>query len=259
MPVRSAPSPSLVAAVTLATFALATNLQALLSRTGFYADWYRTYPFYVPEGLKSTLQILLVVTVTAALHRRGPRGTADELGLARPVLPALALALVATAPLLVGLAVLARRVDPAFAPAEVVYTAGYSSFAEDLVYTGFAVQQLYRRAGWPFWVAVLGVALTFGLGHVGKGRTLLEMAGLFVFTGVGLAAFAWLFVAWGDNLWVPVAMHVLIDLWWALFGAGETAVAGGPIPLVLTGVSIALALAFTVRHQRAGRTSAVPA
>jgi hypothetical protein len=31
--------------------------------------WYRSYPIYVPEGLKTTLPILLVVTVTAALVR----------------------------------------------------------------------------------------------------------------------------------------------------------------------------------------------
>jgi membrane protease YdiL (CAAX protease family) len=244
--------------VTLATFALATNLQELLSQAGFYGEWYRRYPFYVPEGVKTTLQILLVVAVTAALHRRGVRGTAAELGLTRPVLPALALALVATAPLLVGLALRARRVDPAFAPAEVFYTAGYSSFAEDLVYTGFAVRQLHRRAGWPFRLAVLGVAVTFGLGHVEKGRTLAEMAALFAFTGAGLAAFAWLFLAWGDNLWVPVAMHVLLDLWWAVFGAGSTAIAGGPVPMALAGVSVAAALALTLVHRRPGRTPAGP-
>jgi hypothetical protein len=239
-----------VAVVTLLTFALGTNLQGLLARTAFYVDLYRRYPFYVPEGLKTTLQIALVLVVTALLHRRGARGTADELGLARPFRPAVALALLSTLPLLVGLALIARRVDPAFAPAEVFYTALYSSFAEDLLYTGFAVRQLYRRAGWPFWIAVLGVAVTFGLGHVEKGRTLGQMAGLFAFTGAGLATFAWLFVEWGDNLWVPVSMHVLLDFWWALFGAGATAVAGGPIPMALTVASVALAIALTVRRRR---------
>ena len=104
---------------------------------------------------------------------------------------------------------------------------------------------------------MLAVAVTFGLGHVEKGRTLAQVAGLFAFTGVVLAAFAWLFVAWGDNLWVPVSMHVLLDLWWALFGAGKTAVAGGPLPMVLAGASVALALALTVRRRRlAGGTGA---
>jgi membrane protease YdiL (CAAX protease family) len=240
----------IVAVGTLLTFALAANLQELLAKTAFYADWYRRYPFYIPEGFKTTVQIGLVVAVTAALHRRGGRGTADELGLARPMLPAAAFAFLATSPLLIGLAILTRRIDPTFATAEVFYTAVYSSFAEDLVYIGFAVRQLHRRAGWPLWVAVLGVAITFGLGHIEKGRTVVQMVGLFAFTGAGLAVFAWLFTAWGDNLWVPVAMHILLDLWWAVFGVGETAVAGGPVPMVLAGASVALAIGLTVARRR---------
>lgn len=239
-----------VAVVTLLTFALATNMQDLLARTAFYVDWYRRYPFWVPEGLKTTLQIALVVAVTLALHRRGARGTADELGIAPPALPAFRFAFLATLPLLGVLALLTRRLAPDFAPAEAFYTVVYSSFAEDLVYTGFAVRQLHRRAGWPFWLAVLGVAVTFGLGHIEKGRTVAQMAGLFVFTGAGLAVFAWLFVAWGDNLWVPVAMHVLIDLWWALFGAGKTAVAGGVAPMAATVASVVLAITLTMERRR---------
>jgi membrane protease YdiL (CAAX protease family) len=248
-----------VAVVTLLTFALATNLQDLLARTAFHADWYRRYPFWVPEGLKTTLQVVLVVAVTLALHRRGARGTADELGLARPVVPAFTFAFLATLPLLLGLAYLARRLAPDFAPAEAFYTVVYSSFAEDLVYTGFAVRQLYRRAGWPFWLAVLGVAITFGLGHVEKGRTLAQMAGLFAFTGIGLAVFAWLFIAWGDNLWVPIAMHMLIDFWWALFGAGTNAVAGGVAPMAMTAASVVLAITMTLeRRRRATLTRGTP-
>lgn len=267
MPPTTAPPSSIeprlprvaIAVVTLLTFALATHLQELLSLTEFYRSWYERYPFYVPEGLKTTLQIALVLTVTGALYRGGPGGVAAELGLTRPVIPAFTVALIATTPLLVGLA-LTRRVDPKFAPVEVFYTAGYSSFAEDLVYTGFAVRQLYRRARWPFWLAVLGVAVVFGLGHVEKGSTLGQMAGLFAFTAVGLALFAWMFTQWGDNLWVPVSLHLLLDLWWAVFAAGDTAVSGGWVPMALAAASVGVAVALTLRRRQQGRalSAAVP-
>jgi membrane protease YdiL (CAAX protease family) len=236
----------------LGVFALAVSLQELLGQTGFYRAWYARHPFWVPEGFKTTLQIVLVLLATHLLYRRGARGTAEALGLARPLRPALGLALVSTAPLVGALAV-AHRPQAAALSAEVFYTAFYSSFAEDLVYIGFAVRGLHRRAGWPLWLAVLAVALVFALRHVWRGRTVPAALGIFAITGAGLALFSWAFMAWGENLWVPVTLHALIDFWWALFGGGETALTAGALPLAGLVASGAVALVLTLRRQRRAR------
>jgi hypothetical protein len=58
--------------------------------------------------------------------------------------------------------------------------------------------------------------------------------------------FAWLFIEWNDNLWLPVGMHFLMNFYWDLFNVSDTAIGGFMLnlPRVLT---IALSVIFTIR------------
>jgi membrane protease YdiL (CAAX protease family) len=123
-----------------------------------------------------------------------------------------------------------------------------SPFIEEIEFRGFGVRQLQRETGWPFWAVVWPSALLFGYGHVEHGQSLQEMAGLFFLTGAGGVTFAWLVYRW-QNLWVAVALHICMKLWWELFSVAKTAI-GGWFPFMLQNLTMLLAIFITLYRTR---------
>lgn len=70
-------------------------------------------------------------------------------------------------------------------------------------------------------------------------------------TSIGGAFFSWLLVQW-NNLWVPLAMHLFMNLWWDLFGVGNTAL-GGWFSFSLQLGTMLFAVALTLYIKRAKR------
>ena len=229
------------AIVTIGVLVATTYAQKILGTFAFYRGLYRVFPFFVPETLKNLLEIGLCLAALRWL--RGARGSdaERELGLRAPILPALGLAIAATSPMLVGFAL--TRASSGLSVPAIVYLTLFAPFTEELVSRGFGFGLLYRRAGWPFWAAVLLVAVLTGLAHVEKGQSTREIASLFFLTGAGAVSFSWLYRRWG-NLWVPFALHFAMNLWWEVFDVSKT-VLGGWFPLLLQTVSIAIAIAIT--------------
>jgi membrane protease YdiL (CAAX protease family) len=93
-------------------------------------------------------------------------------------------------------------------------------------------------------VVVWSSALLFGYGHVEQGQSLPEMVGLFFLTGAGGVTFAWPVHRW-QNLWVAVALHICMNLWWELFSVAKTAV-GGCFPFMLQNLTMLLAIFITL-------------
>ncbi len=50
------------------------------------------------------------------------------------------------------------------------------------------------------------------------------MLGVTGITTLGGAFFAWLFVRWNDNLWVPIGVHLFLNAWWELFAVSQNAI-----------------------------------
>lgn len=120
--------------------------------------------------------------------------------------------------------------------------------AEEVLFRGYLFRQLYRRAEWGLVTSVLVTAVVFGLLHLrnlisgGNWTEMLLQVGI---TSAGGAFFAWLFVRWGDNLWVPIGMHTFMNFWWELFGVGATAVGSRSANVApLAAVATAIVLTF---------------
>ncbi|HKN37031.1 MAG TPA: CPBP family intramembrane glutamic endopeptidase [Terriglobales bacterium] len=129
-----------------------------------------------------------------------------------------------------------------------------SSLVEEIEFRGFGVRQLQRGTRWPFWVVAWPSALLFGYGHIEQGQSLQEMTGLFFLTGAGGVTFAWLVYRW-QNLWVAVALHICMNLWWELFSVARTAI-GGWFPFMLQNLTMLLAIFITLYRTRS-RVAAV--
>ena len=241
---RSIPLTLLVVAV----FAVAARLQAVLVLVPAYRDLYDRHRFFVPETLKSLLEIALVALAVVLVHRLRLGAAARELGFRRPVAWPLVMALLATLPMAVVFFFTAG-VRPELPAAEIAYLALLSPLAEEVVFRGFAFRQLHRRAGWGFWPSVLVTALVFGLVHVEGGRSMAQIAGIFLVTAVGGALFAWLFTVWGDSLAAPFALHAAMNLCWQLFAVGESALAGW-LPTALQATTALSAIGITLLLRR---------
>jgi hypothetical protein len=92
----------------------------------------------------------------------------------------------------------------------------------------------------------------FGIGHLYQGNDLLSALGAFGLTALGSLWFSWLLVAW-DSLWVPIGLHVLLNLYWELFTNDQTAVGDG-LSNLFRGLVIALSIVLTLRLRRSAIT-----
>ena len=238
-----APRPRSIALITGAVLIIASYTHEIISRVPQYQWLHSHRPFYVAESLDKIGGAAVCLLAVWLIYRTGLHGISGELGLSAPVFPAIAFALVASSPMLIGFAI-TRSLTPHIEILPLLFLTVLSPLVEEIEFRGFGVRQLQRGTGWPFWVAVWPSALLFGLGHVEQGQSLQEMAGLFFLTGAGGVTFAWLVYRW-QNLWVAVALHICMNLWWELFSVAKTAI-GGWFPFALQNLTMLLAIFVTL-------------
>jgi len=185
----------------------------------------------VPEGVHTAIYVLgcLLLAVGGTRLAGIPKPIA-HLGLLKMDLRGIAVAFGGSLPMLVGL-LLAAPTAPVLDLHLIWAKAVQPGVIEELVFRGFAFGLLYQRARWSFPAAMLITGAAFGCAHlpgaIVSGQ-LDQAVGTTLITGVGGCWFAWLFVRWGQCLWVPITTHVSMNLWWTLFTAGPTAAGGGP-------------------------------
>ena len=225
-PVDAAPASRprwLLALVTLVAFVLIDNVRHVFYRSDAYLRIAHASPAAGVSVWKAA-QVVLTVLVVMATYRIDVRGAARELGLGPRVGQSLALAFVITLPMLLLVALATRSLAPDLNGAVLIRTAVASAVSEELLYRGYLFRQLYRRAGWPFWLAALVNALPFAAGHLyqAEGRGLAGFAEVMAYMSVVAAFTAWVFTRWGDDTWLLIGVHGLANLWWALFVGDDT-------------------------------------
>jgi membrane protease YdiL (CAAX protease family) len=236
-----------ITVITFAVLIVASYAHEIGSRVPVYG-WLHTHrPFYVAESIDKIGGASVCLLAVWLMYRNGIRGISRELGLSAPVLPAIAFALIASSPMLIGFAI-TRSLTPHIQLLPLLFLTVLSPFIEEIEFRGFGVRQLQRGTGWRFWAVVWPSALLFGYGHVEQGQSLQEMAGLFFLTGAGGVTFAWLVYRW-QNLWVAVALHICMNLWWELFSVAKTAI-GGWFPFMLQNLTMLLAIFITLYRTR---------
>ncbi len=179
----------------------------------------------------------------------GTQGVWKRLGLAKGLPEGLLYGFLFTVPMLLGFIFIGEPKFDSWSLEMVVVSALLPGFFEELYYRGFVFGELYKRAGWGFLLAAAFNGLVFGLSHIWQGNTLGQTIGVFFVTFSGAAWFAWLYVEWRNNLWVPITLHVLMNLYWALFAIESNAL-GGVGANIFRGITIALSVIFTLRRKK---------
>jgi uncharacterized protein len=244
----------LYSVVVLAVLYILYDAQAWLVRIPAYRHLYHGHPFYVPEGIKTSLQILVCLVAVALSLGKNSRRTFTELGLDRGFSKGLLFGFVATVPFFIGLAITHHFGKIVWQ--NIFYLAFFAPFAEELLIRAYGFGQLHRRCGWPLWLAMLLTAALFGWGHVEQGGNFREALALFLMLGTGGVFFAWFYYRW-DSIWFPFTVHALMNFYWELFSISKTAL-GGWFPFALQWITILCAALLTwkvTRKQSAAQVS----
>lgn len=176
-----------------------------------------------------------------------------QLGLHGPVARGFTFGLIATIPMALAAIVSGPRLPDLD---DLVGSVLLGPFAEEVLFRGFLFTVLWRRARWPWPVALAISSIAFGLAHM----TSFYVRGALALGG---ALFGWVYYRWG-NLWPAIGLHACMNLWWDLSRGVDNRVM---FELDAAGIAQALAMVLAValtlragspRTQMEGRALARP-
>ena len=216
----------------------------------------------MPDGLAFALYLggglLPIALALRVVHRLPWRELPRELGFDRSPWTGLGAALLLTAPMVLGFALLepGLRLEPTelavvrqrpFAFVEAWAGAG---LVEETLFRGFLFRQLVRRANWSDGRAMAACGLLFGLLHIpaNRGAPAGELAAAAAITAVGGAAFCWFLREWDWTLWFVIGWHAFVNLWWMAGDGGGTT--GHPRANALRLLVVALTVGVTMNRRR---------
>src|SRR5690606_8630723 len=124
-----------------------------------------------------------------------------------------------------------------------------AGFMEELYFRGFLFGQLFKKTNLGFIPSIFFDALIFAFGHLHQSQDINELIGIFMITAACAVLFAWLYVEWNFNLWIPIMTHTFMKLWWVLFEYDNTAL-GGLKASLFRSLTILTAILFTILYKK---------
>jgi membrane protease YdiL (CAAX protease family) len=175
----------------------------------------------------------------------------QNLGLDKSIIKGFIFALVCTLPMYIGFCVIFEfntnlKLDTILIG---VVSAG---FFEELYYRGFLFGLPFRKTKLGFILSVFFGALYFGFLHLYQSTVFNEMMAIFLITFLGGILFAWVYAEWNFNIWVPVFLHMLMNLAWEIFSVSDNAL-GGIYSNVFRFMTIGLVIILTVIYKKRKR------
>ncbi|HNS13194.1 MAG TPA: type II CAAX endopeptidase family protein [Bacteroidia bacterium] len=176
----------------------------------------------------------------------GFKNILKELCLDKNILIGLVFSLVAVSPMLISSAFIGK-VNNEMSLTTLLHKSLFAGFMEEVLFRGFLFGILFRRMRWGFIPASVLGAIIFGLSHLYQGSGISELTGIFLVTFIGSAWFAWLFIEWKENLWIPIFLHVFMNFSWTFFNVSENAL-GGVYTNIFRIITIALTVIATILY-----------
>jgi len=149
----------------------------------------------------------------------------ESLGLKGNIIRGIVLGFLGALPMLLGYA-LSFKFNSEITVTKIFIGSICAGFFEELYYRGFLFGILYRNTKLGFFPSIILCALIFGSVHLYQSEEFGTMIGIFFTTFMGAGLFAWLYAEWNFNLWVPISLHLFMNLFWDLFDVSGNALGG---------------------------------
>jgi hypothetical protein len=194
------------------------------------------------------LLVGLPIFVTTWLIK--PKGSLfEKLGFRANPWVGLAFAVLCTLPMFLGYAYLAGGFARGLSITVLVADNILAGVFEETYFRGFLFGLLYRKTPLGFLPAIALCSILFASGHLYQSTDPRVLFGILATTFMGSVWFAWLYVEWGYNIWVPMCLHSLMDTSWYLFDAGHNAM-GGMSANVFRVTTVLLSIVVTIIYKR---------
>lgn len=161
-------------------------------------------------------------------------------------------AFICTLPMFIGYAYLAGGLVSGLSVTVLIADNLLAGFFEEIYFRGFLFGQLFRNSRLGFLPSILLCSALFASVHLYQSTDPMVLFGILSTTFFGSILFAWLYVEWGYNIWVPISLHSLMNTSWYIFGTGENAL-GDIGANVFRLVTIVLAISLTILYKRRTR------
>ena len=200
--------------------------------------------------LSSFLTILIIglPLFISVLIINKPKFFFESLGLNKSITKASLFALICTLPMLIGYFIIFDY-DSSKTWHDVLRGAIIAAFIEELFFRGIFFGQIYRFTQIGFIPSILYGAIIFASFHLYQSQDFLTLIGIFIATFLGAVLFAWAYIEWNNNLWVPIFLHLFMNLFWMLFSAGDNAM-GGVYANIFRILTIVLIILLTIVYKK---------
>jgi membrane protease YdiL (CAAX protease family) len=172
----------------------------------------------------------------------------ESLGLNKSITKGSLFSLICTLPMLIGYSIV-FELNSEITWNEILRGAIIAAFVEELYFRGILFGQIYRFTKIGFIPSILYGAIIFASLHLHQSQDLLTLIGIFASTFLGAILFAWAYIEWKNNLWVPIFLHLFMNLFWMLFSAGENAL-GGVYSNIFRILTIVLIIFLTIIYKK---------
>ncbi|WP_313552872.1 CPBP family intramembrane glutamic endopeptidase [Sphingobacterium multivorum] len=172
----------------------------------------------------------------------------EKFGLKGSFLQGLSFGIIATLPMFLGYALVFtfnRKIDPN----TLLINSVSSGFFEEVIFRAYFFGLVYRYTRLGFIPSILATSFLFAILHLYQSQDLGELALIFCTTFFGSILFSWLYAEWSFNLWIPIALHVLMNLAWMIFDVADNA-AGNGWSNFFRFLTIFIAIISTIVHVR---------
>lgn len=161
----------------------------------------------------------------------------------------LGFAAICTLPMFAGYAYMAGGLSSGLSVSLLLANDLAAGVFEETYFRGFLFGQLFRNTRLGFVPTIILCSVLFASVHLYQSADPKVLIGILSTTFLGSVLFAWLYVEWGYNIWIPMCLHSLMDISWDLFSAGPNAL-GGLGANVFRLVTVVLAISLTVLYKR---------
>ena len=228
-----------------------------LNKYGFSKLYHLLTNLTHAKSLSFVMAYLTVgIPVFIALVWMHKKEAIESVGIQKNPLVPLLFAIACTAPMFIGYGI-AGEINTDLKPIHIVSGVICAGFFEELFFRGFLFGQIHRYSRLGFIPAISLGALLFASVHLYQSQDPAVLIGIFMTTLLGAVFFAWVYVEWNYNLWVPIFLHMLMNLSWALFEVAENAYGNNYANIFRIATIAAVITSTVVYKRRTGRQLAV--